>query len=288
MDRVFDPEVYKNVQVVVAKDPWVRKVLLKKLTDKISFRYDDAGFGTVSIDSDEIDAAQTFRTYTSKSPLFGEVLILVVDGLPELSMNSPDLHLWKIALNRLPKSTVVIFTLEEQKIIHPLWPAIIHLAQLWDGDLYHKTIWKNTLRQAVNRLGVDVSKETRQFIYKAYGKDTKKAVYELERIVLTGQHDNSPDLDYKEDADLFACISNIEKKDLKAVLSLTRSFYEKEELVLKLAGVIGWHYKNRAVKESMTFTKELTTLFNLDCRVKSSRFPKALHLELYLIRSLLA
>lgn len=268
--------------VLIAKDPLTRGTLLERLAaEKLSSDQDKTN-GFVKVDGSRVDAYETLLRAISSPPMFAGFQLLAFEGLPLVGGRSSGVQDWKNALSALPSRTMVVFLLKEPASEHPLFPFLMESSSVIEGDRFQKTLWGAWLKAILKELGGSVSPETKRFLWENYRYDTLQAGFELEKILLSGREEPlAPPRPQSFDA--FDTLRLFERGDLAAGFKATQALYRGVGSPFSVIGAVVWKIRQNANHPSLNDRLLLQGASDLDVRLKSTKLPKAIAVEMFLM-----
>jgi hypothetical protein len=131
-------------------------------------------------------------------------------------------------------------------------------------------------------LGGSVSPASKRFLWEKYPYDTLQAGFELEKILLSGReqplHPACPTT-----FDAFEVLRLFERGDFAAGFKETRSLYQAAASPFSVVGAAVWKIRQHMSHLSPNDRFLLQRAGELEVRLKTTRLPKALVVEMFLL-----
>jgi DNA polymerase III delta subunit len=274
-----------TLYLIVARDNLTRRTLLERLLAEKLPGDQDRRLGFLRIDPVQEDGYEGLLRLLSAPLLFASARMIAFDKFPSIDGKSKGVRGWEKALLALPARTTVVFLAEEPIPDNPLFSFVLGAATVIDGDRQQKSLWGARLKGFLDELGGSVSTEAKRFLWEHYKYDTLQACYELEKMLLTGQENALPPPGSVQ-TDAFEVLRMLEQKN-PALFKETAKLYSNASSAFSVLGALVWQVRQNLLKSNTLDNEHLKNLGELEVALKTSRFPKALVVELNLARTLL-
>lgn len=272
----------RGLCVIIAKDRETRRTLLERLAKEKLSSDQDKEIGLLRIDGSRLDAYDTLIRALSSPPMFARFQLIAFEGMPLVGGKSSGVQAWKNALSVLPSRTMVVFMLEEPTPNHPLFSFLMQSSSVIEGDRLQKALWGERLKAVLEGLGGSVSPEAKRFLWENYRYDTQQAIFELEKMLLSGSE--QPIAPARPSGfDAFEAMRLFERGDLAAGFKETQSLYRGVASPFSVVGAVAWKIRQHTNHSGLNDRLLLQGARELESRLKTTRLPKALVVEMFFL-----